>query len=45
VVHTAAALARIRGVSEAEIAKATTENFFRLYTKAKRPAAAEQAGA
>jgi TatD DNase family protein len=37
VVHTAAALARIRGVSEAEIARATTDNFFRLYTKAKRP--------
>lgn len=37
VIHTAAALARIRGVSEAEIARTTTENFFRLYTKAKRP--------
>jgi TatD DNase family protein len=45
VVHTAAALARIRGVSEAEIATMTTDNFFRLYTKAKRPAAAEHAGA
>lgn len=45
VVHTAAALARIRGVSEGEIARATTDNFFRLYTKAKRPAAAERAGA
>lgn len=45
VVHTAAALARIRGVSEAEIAKATTDNFFRLYTKARRPADAEGAGA
>jgi TatD DNase family protein len=43
VVHTAAALARIRGVSEAEIATMTTDNFFRLYTKAKRPA--EHAGA
>ncbi|HYD15423.1 MAG TPA: TatD family hydrolase [Hyphomicrobium sp.] len=43
VVHTAAALARIRGVSEAEIARATTDNFFRLYTKARRPASAESA--
>ena len=43
VVHTAAALARIRGVPEAEIARATTENFFRLYTKARPPAAAESA--
>lgn len=45
VVHTAAALARIRGVSEGEIARATTDNFFRLYTKAKRPAAGERTGA
>lgn len=43
VVHTAAALARIRGISEAEVARATTENFFRLYTKARPPAAAESA--
>lgn len=39
VVHTAAALARIRGVTDAEIARTTTDNFFRLYTKAKRPQA------
>ncbi len=45
VVHTAAALARIRGVSEAEIAKATTDNFFRLYTKARRPLGVESASA
>ncbi len=45
VVHTAAALARIRGLGEAEIAQATTDNFFRLYTKARRPAAAEAASA
>ena len=38
VVHTAAALARIRGLTEAEIAAATTDNFFRLYTRARRPA-------
>ncbi|WP_295559209.1 TatD family hydrolase [uncultured Hyphomicrobium sp.] len=43
VVHTAAALARIRGVSEAEVARATTDNFFRLYAKAQRPAARESA--
>jgi TatD DNase family protein len=43
VVHTASALARIRGVSEAEIARATTDNFFRLYTKARRPQTAEMA--
>jgi TatD DNase family protein len=45
VVHTAAALARIRGITEAEVACATTENFFRLYTKARPPAAAERASA
>ena len=38
VVHTAAALAAAKGVSLEEIARATTENFFRLFTKAKRPA-------
>ena len=37
VVHTAAELARVKGVSEAEIARLTTENFFRLYAKV-RPA-------
>ncbi|HRN84587.1 MAG TPA: TatD family hydrolase [Hyphomicrobium sp.] len=45
VVHTAAALARIRGLSEAEIADATTGNFFRLYTKARRPVGAESTSA
>jgi TatD DNase family protein len=43
VVHTAAALARIRGIPEVEVARATTENFFRLYTKAQPPAIAESA--
>lgn len=44
VVHTAAALARIRGLSEAEIAQATTENFFRLYAKASQPRPEEPRG-
>lgn len=37
VVRTAAALALLKNVAEADIATATTENFFRLYRKAKRP--------
>lgn len=37
VVRTAAALASIKGVTGDDIARATTENFFRLYSKAKRP--------
>ncbi|MDE2112338.1 MAG: TatD family hydrolase [Alphaproteobacteria bacterium] len=37
VVHTAAALAELKGVSPGEIANATTENFFRLFTKVARP--------
>lgn len=36
VVHTAAAIARARGLSEAEFAAATTENFYRLFTKVPR---------
>jgi TatD DNase family protein len=38
VVHTARMLAGLKGVGEAEIAAATTENFFRLFRKVKRPA-------
>ena len=38
VVHTAKMLADLKGVSEAELAKATTENFFRLFPKVQRPA-------
>ena len=34
-VHTAAMLAELKGVTLAEVANATTENFFRLFTKAK----------
>jgi TatD DNase family protein len=32
--HTASVLAKVKGVSEAEIARVTTENFFRLFAKA-----------
>ncbi len=34
--HTAKVLADTIGVAEDEVAKITTENFFRLFTKAKR---------
>ncbi len=37
VVHTAAALAALKGVPADEIADVTTQNFFRLFTKAARP--------
>ena len=40
VVETAKELAKVKGVSEAEIARATTENFFRLYAKTPRTALA-----
>lgn len=39
VAHTAQALAELRGMSIAELGDITTENFFRLFTKAQRPAA------
>ncbi|MBV8971806.1 MAG: TatD family hydrolase, partial [Sphingomonadaceae bacterium] len=39
VVHTAVTLAQLRGVTAADIAATTTDNFFRLFTKAARPAA------
>ncbi len=38
VVHTARMLAELKGVGEGEIADITTANFFRLFTKARRPA-------
>ena len=44
VVHTARALAETKGVSFDEMAAATTDNFFRLFSKAKRPAVAPGAG-
>jgi TatD DNase family protein len=37
VAHTATALAGLKGVSVNELAQATTENFFRLFTKVARP--------
>jgi TatD DNase family protein len=38
VAHVAATLAAIKGCELAEIEAATTDNFFRLFTKAQRPA-------
>jgi TatD DNase family protein len=38
VVHTAAMLAELKSVRETELATATTENFFRLFSKVARPA-------
>ena len=38
VVHTARMLADLKGVTEEELATATTENFFRLFSKVQRPA-------
>jgi TatD DNase family protein len=37
VVHTAAMLADLRGVTREELARETTENFFRLFAKVSRP--------
>ncbi len=37
VVNTAAMLAELKGVSGEAIARATTDNFFRLFTRASRP--------
>jgi len=37
VVHTAAAMAELKGVAPEELARATTDNFYRLFAKAVRP--------
>lgn len=38
VAHTAAVVAELKGVTPAQLADATTDNFFRLFTKVRRPA-------
>ena len=43
VVHTAAVLAKVKGVSAEALAAATTENFFRVYSKVPCPAAGSRA--
>lgn len=43
VVHTADALARVKSVTASEMAAATTENFFRLYSKVPRRSGANAA--
>ncbi len=37
ILHTAAEVARLKGVTPEDLARITTENFFRLFTKAQRP--------
>jgi TatD DNase family protein len=37
-IHTAAAVAELKGVAVEELARATGENFFRLFNKARKPA-------
>ena len=37
VAETAKVLAEVKGVSADEMARTTTDNFFRVFTKAKRP--------
>jgi TatD DNase family protein len=39
IVHTAALVAQLKGVTQDELARVTTENFFKLFTKAQPPAA------
>ena len=45
VVHTAETLAKVKDISPAELASATTDNFFRLFRKVKRPARRADAAA
>ncbi len=40
VVHTAAHVAELKGLSPEDLARRTTENFFRLFTRAEAPAGA-----
>jgi TatD DNase family protein len=40
IVHTAARVAELKGVAPDELARITSDNFFRLFAKAERPAAA-----
>jgi TatD DNase family protein len=44
VVHTASLLAELRGVAVETLAQQTTANFFRLFTKARRPILSDKAG-
>ena len=37
VVHTAKAMAELKGIDQGEFARLTTDNFFRLFAKASRP--------
>jgi TatD DNase family protein len=39
IVHTAAKVAELKGISVEELGRATSDNFFRLFGKARRPAA------
>ncbi|MHA1153844.1 MAG: TatD family hydrolase, partial [Alphaproteobacteria bacterium] len=41
VIHTATALAELKGIAPQELIRATGDNVFRLFTKAARPAAAQ----
>jgi TatD DNase family protein len=45
VAHTAAQLAALKGVSEADFARITTDNFFRLFEKVPRAALKARASA
>jgi TatD DNase family protein len=40
IIHTAAKVSELKGLSVEELGRATSDNFFRLFTKAARPAAA-----
>jgi TatD DNase family protein len=45
ITHTAALVAQIKGLTAEELARVTTENFFRLFVKAQPPAAPQPAAA